>query len=152
MTSRRELLSHGTTLLGLLATAGLLPTAARAAWNAGAFDAKTLSAVVRALGGQAPVESRDVNLTAPDIADDGAVVPLGVATSLAGVRRLLLLVEKNPSVLSAIVEVGDGLEPMISTRVKMSQSSDVYGVAMMTDGRVLFARKDVKVTLGGCGV
>ena len=73
-----------------------------------------------------------------------------MASTLPGVRRLLLLVEKNPSVLSAVFELGDAVEANVTTRVKMGQSSNVYAVAMMADGRVLFARKDVKVTLGGC--
>jgi sulfur-oxidizing protein SoxY len=63
----------------------------------------------------------------------------------------LVLVEKNPSVLSAMFDVTDAIDANISTRVKMGQSSNVYAVAMMADGKVLFAQKEVKVTLGGCG-
>ena len=103
------------------------------------------------MGGATPVESKDVTLTAPDIAENGAVVPLGAATTLPGVKRLLLLVEKNPSMLTSIFDVTDAVEANISTRVKMGQSSDVYAVAMMGDGKVFFAKKEVKVTLGGCG-
>jgi sulfur-oxidizing protein SoxY len=76
---------------------------------------------------------------------------VAVATSLPGVKRLLVLVEKNPSVLSAIFDVSDAVDANFSTRVKMGQSSNVYAVAMMADGKVLFAQKEVKVTLGGCG-
>jgi sulfur-oxidizing protein SoxY len=67
------------------------------------------------------------------------------------VKRLLVLVEKNPSVLSAMFDVSDAVDANFSTRVKMGQSSNVYAVAMMGDGKVLFAQKEVKVTLGGCG-
>jgi len=98
-----------------------------------------------------PVESKDVVLTGPDIAENGAVVPVAVSTSLPGVKRLLVLVEKNPNVLSAIFDVSDAVEASFSTRVKMGQSSNVFAVALMGDGKVLFAQKEVKVTLGGCG-
>jgi sulfur-oxidizing protein SoxY len=106
---------------------------------------------VKALGGSAPVESKDVSITGPDIAENGAVVPVGCATTLPGVKRLLLLVEKNPSVLAAVFDVTDAIEANINTRVKMGQSSNVFAVAMMGDGKVLFAGKEIKVTLGGCG-
>jgi sulfur-oxidizing protein SoxY len=79
------------------------------------------------------------------------VVPIAVATALPGVRRLLVLVEKNPNVLSAIFEVNDAIDASFSTRVKMGQTSNVVAVAVMADGRVLFTQKEVKVTLGGCG-
>jgi sulfur-oxidizing protein SoxY len=107
--------------------------------------------VMKALGAGAPAESKDVTITGPDIAENGAVVPVGAASALPGVKRLLLLVEKNPSMLAALFDVTDAIEANISTRVKMGQSSDVYAVAMMNDGKVLFARKEIKVTLGGCG-
>ena len=149
--NRRDLLTHSAKLAGLLATAGLLPQAAQAAYNAAAFEIKTMAELVKVLGGSAPVESKDVTITGPDIAENGAVVPVGVSTALPGVKRLMLLVEKNPSVLSAIFEVNDAIDANFSTRVKMGQSSNVFAVAMMADGKVLFAQKEVKVTLGGCG-
>jgi sulfur-oxidizing protein SoxY len=151
MQSRREMMSRGAAVAGLLAGVGLLPQAAQAAWAQAAFDAKSMAEAAKALGGGAPVESKDVALTAPDIAENGAVVPLGCACALPGVKRLLLLVEKNPNVLSAVFDVGDAVEANFATRVKMGQSSNVYAVAMMGDGKVLYAQKEVKVTLGGCG-
>ncbi len=151
MHSRREMLIHSAAVAGLLAGAGLLPTAAQAAWNEAAFGAKSLADAVKALGGSAPVESKDVTINGPDIAENGAVVPVGAATSLAGAKRLLLLVEKNPSVLAAVFDLTDKVEAAVNARVKMGQSSNVYAVAMMADGKVLFAQKEIKVTLGGCG-
>jgi len=124
---------------------------ALAAWNTTAFDAKSVSDVMKAFGASAPAESKDVTLTAPDIAENGAVVPMGVATTLAGVKHMLILVEKNPSTLVAKFDVGDSVEPNFLTRAKMGQSSDVYAVAVMGDGKSYFAKKEVKVTLGGCG-
>jgi sulfur-oxidizing protein SoxY len=92
-----------------------------------------------------------VSITGPDIAENGAVVPVGCASALPGVKRLLLLVEKNPSALAAMFEVSDAVDANFNTRVKMGQSSNVFAVAMMADGRVLYAGKEIKVTLGGCG-
>ena len=151
MLNRRELLSHSAKVAALLATTGLLPQIAHAAYNAPAFEVKTMAELVKMLGGSAPTESKDVTITGPDIAENGAVVPVGVSTTLPGVKRLLVLVEKNPSVMSAMFEVSDAVDANFSTRVKMGQSSNVYAVAMMGDGKVLFAQKEVKVTLGGCG-
>ena len=147
--NRRQALSHSARVSTLLATAGVL-WSAPPALAAGAFDSRNLVEAVKTLGGSAPVESRDVVLTAPDISENASQVQVTLSTALPGVRRMLLLVEKNPSVLSAVFELGDGVEPNLTTRVKMGQSSNIYAVAMLADGRVLFARKDVKVTLGGC--
>ena len=151
MHTRREMLTTSATVAGLLATAGLMPATAHAAWAQAAFDAKTLADAVKALGGGAPTESKDVTITGPDIAENGAVVPVGVATNLAGVKRLALMVEKNPNTLAAVFDMSDAVEANFNTRVKMGQSSNVFAVALMNDGKVLYAAKEIKVTLGGCG-
>ena len=151
MKTRRAMLATGAQLAGLMATAGLLPASAQAAWNQGAFDAKNMGDLMKALGGSAPAASKDITITGPDIAENGAVVPVGAATALPGVKRLLLLVEKNPSMLAAAFDVSDAIDANINTRVKMGQSSNVFAVAMMNDGKVLYASKEIKVTLGGCG-
>ena len=150
MQTRRETLKHSAVVAGLLASAGF-PQFAQAAFNKTAFDAKSVQDAVKAAGGGAIAESKDVSITAPDIAENGAVVPLGVATTLAGVKQLLILVEKNPSTLVALFHASDAVEANFSTRAKMGQSSDVYAVAIMADGKALYAKKEVKVTLGGCG-
>jgi sulfur-oxidizing protein SoxY len=136
-------------LAGLLATAGYPQYAL--AFNKNAFEAKSVQEAIKAAGGGAMVESKDVTLSGPDIAENGAVVPLGVSTGLAGVKELLILVEKNPNVLVAMFRVNDAVDASFMTRAKMGQSSDVYAVAIMADGRALFSKKEVKVTLGGCG-
>ena len=151
MKSRRELLATSAHLAALLATAGLLPATAQAAWNGAAFEAKTMADLMKSLGGSTPVASKDVTITGPDIAENGAVVPVGAASTLPGVKKLLLLVEKNPSMLAASFDVTDAVDANINTRVKMGQSSNVFAVAMMNDGKVLYASKEIKVTLGGCG-
>ena len=153
MRNRREMLAGSAKVALLLAGAGVLPLSAHAAgaYNTAAFEAKNMADLMKSLGASAPVESKDVTVTGPDIAENGAVVPVGAATTLAGVKRMLVLVEKNPAILSAAFDVSDAVEANFSTRVKMGQSSNVYAVAMMNDGRVLYAQKEVKVTLGGCG-
>ena len=150
MQTRRETLKHSAVVAGLLASAGLFPQTALA-YDKTAFDAKNMADVLKALGAAAPAESKDVSIGGPDIAENGAVVPLTASTTLTGVKQLLVLVEKNPSVLVALFNITDSVEANVSTRAKMGQSSDVYAVAIMNDGKTLFAKKEVKVTLGGCG-
>ncbi len=151
MQTRRETLKQSAIVAGLLASTGLFPQNAFAAYNKTAFEAKTVAEVLKALGAGAPVESKDVVIGGPDIAENGAVVPLTGSTSLTGVKQILLLVEKNPAPLVALFNVSDSVEANFATRAKMGQSSDVYAVAIMADGRALFSKKEVKVTLGGCG-
>jgi sulfur-oxidizing protein SoxY len=149
MNNRRDALKQGAVLAGLLTVAGYPQYAL--AFNKNAFEAKTIQEAIKAAGGGAMSESKDVTLTGPDIAENGAVVPLGVSTSLTGVKELLILVEKNPNALVALFKVSDAIDANFMTRAKMGQSSDVYAVAIMNDGRALFSKKEVKVTLGGCG-
>ena len=154
MNSRREVLKRSAAVASMLLAAGLLPSVAAAqtaSFNIAAFDAKNMADLMKALGTSAPAESKDLTIQGPDIAENGAVVPLGASTTLPGVKRMLLMVEKNPSMLSAMFDLTDAVEPAISTRVKMGQTSNVIAVAMTGDGRVLFAQKEIKVTLGGCG-
>ncbi|TXH46455.1 thiosulfate oxidation carrier protein SoxY [Piscinibacter sp.] len=151
MSTRREVLTQGASLAAALAGLGLLPQAAQAAWPQAAFEAKNMGDLMKALGTSGPAESKEVSITGPDIAENGAVVPVGAATTLAGAKRLLLLVEKNPAMLAAIFDLTDAVEPSISTRVKMGQSSNVFAVAITADNKVLYAVKEIKVTLGGCG-
>jgi sulfur-oxidizing protein SoxY len=140
------------TVLGLAVAAGLLtPAEARAEeWNKAAFDTKNLNDAVKALGGTAAVLSKDVLVNAPDIAENGAVVPVSVSTTLPNVQQIAILVEKNPNTLSGNFTIPAGTEPSVSTRVKMAQTSNVHAL-VKADGKWLMATKEIKVTLGGCG-
>ena len=149
MPTRREMLSRSAAVAAMLAAAGLLPAHAQAA-RAG-FDAKSVDDVIKALGIARPVESQDIVFTAPDIAENGAVVPIAASTALAGVKRIAFLVEKNPTTLAGVFEFTDAVETSVATRIKMGQTSNVLAVAITGDGKVLYAQKEVKVTLGGCG-
>lgn len=151
MQNRRETLKQSLAVAGLLGATGLFPQFAHAAFNKAAFEAKSVADAVKAYGASAPVESKDVTLTAPDIAENGAVVPMAVASSLPGVKHLLVMVEKNPNALVAKFDVNEAVEANFATRAKMGQTSDVYAVAITADGKAFFSKKEVKVTLGGCG-
>ena len=151
MTTRRETLKQSAVLAGLLCASGLFPQYAVAAFNKTAFSAKSLAEAFKALGVAAPVASTSVTVQAPDIAENGAVVPVGATVALAGVKQILLLIEKNPTVLIAQFNLSDSVDAALNTRVKMAQTSDVYAVAVMNDGKLMYGKKEVKVTLGGCG-
>ncbi len=150
---RRDVLKTGSGLgvLGLLAAAGVLkPEQALAAWNESAFKAGTLEKTFAALGAGKPASSGDVSIIAPDIAENGAVVPIGVSTSLPKVESISILIEKNPDSLAAVFKLPEGTEANVQTRCKMGQTSNVYAL-VKADGKFLMAVKEIKVTLGGCG-
>ena len=153
--SRRTTLqaAGSASLYGALVSLGLLRpgTAAAQAFDQGAFKTAGVAATLKALGADGAADSKDVVIIGPDIAENGAVVPVGCASSLPGVKRLLILVEKNPNMLCAMFDVSDSVEPSFNTRVKMGQSSNVMAVAITADNKVLFSHKEIKVTLGGCG-
>ncbi|MBK7592926.1 MAG: thiosulfate oxidation carrier protein SoxY [Betaproteobacteria bacterium] len=153
--NRRDVLKTGggVTLLTLLAAAGWLQPgdALAAGWNKAAFDTRTMDETMKALGGSAPAQSKDITFVAtPEIAENGAVVPITVSSAIAKTEAIAILVEKNPNMLAAMFELPAGTEPSISTRVKMSQTSNVYAL-VKADGRYYVAAKEIKVTLGGCG-
>ncbi|MCX8115038.1 MAG: thiosulfate oxidation carrier protein SoxY [Burkholderiaceae bacterium] len=141
-----------TGVFGLLAAAGLLTAeealAQQQAWNKAAFETKSVGDAIKALGGGAPV--KDIAITAPDIAENGAVVPVGVTSKIPKTQAVYVLVEKNPNVLAAGFNIPAGTEPSVATRIKMGQTSNVYAV-VKADGKFYVASKEVKVTLGGCG-
>lgn len=152
--TRRTVVKTGGSMsaLALAVSAGLIkPAYAQAGWNKAAFDAKSFADSAKALGaGAAPVESKDVTVTGPDIAENGAVVPVGATSTLAKVEQIAILVEKNPSVLAAAFTLPAGTDANVQTRVKMGQTSDVYAL-VKADGKWFYAKKEIKVTLGGCG-
>jgi sulfur-oxidizing protein SoxY len=142
-----------TGVFGLLAAAGLLTTgealAQQQAWNKAAFDTKSLADTYKVLGGT-PAESADIAITAPDIAENGAVVPVAVASKIPNTQAVYILVEKNPNMLAAGFNIPQGTSADIATRIKMGQTSNVYAV-VKADNKFYVASKEVKVTLGGCG-
>jgi sulfur-oxidizing protein SoxY len=145
---RRSVLKYSA-VFGLMASTGLISTAQAQEWNKAAFEGKSLDDVFKILGAGSPDKSAAITLNAPDIAENGAVVPVGITTS-AKAEQMAILVEKNPSALAAQFFIPAGTEPFVTTRIKMGQTSNVYGL-VKADGKWLMTVKEVKVTLGGCG-
>jgi sulfur-oxidizing protein SoxY len=154
--ARRQVLKTGggATLLTLLAAAGWLKPGdalAADAWNKAAFESKTLDEAYKAIAGGTPAQSKDIAFFAtPDIAENGAVVPVGVTSNLPKTESIAILIEKNPNMLAASFDIPSGTEASVTTRVKMGQSSNVYAL-VKADGKYHVASKEIKVTLGGCG-
>jgi sulfur-oxidizing protein SoxY len=139
-----------TAVIGLMAATGLISQAEAAEWNKAAFDGKTLDDVLKSLGGSAASKSPAITINAPDIAENGAVVPVGVTTTLPKTQQIAILVEKNPSALAAQFLMTGDSEPFVASRVKMGQTSNVHAL-VKADGKWFVTTKEVKVTLGGCG-
>jgi sulfur-oxidizing protein SoxY len=139
-------------VLALAAAAGLIrPGEAFAQqWNKAAFDTKSFAATLKALGASGSSESAQIQITAPDIAENGAVVPITIESGLEKTRSIAILIEKNPNTLSADFDIPEGTDPFITTRVKMAETSNIYAV-VKADGKYFHAVKEIKVTLGGCG-
>ena len=145
-------LSGGAATLALAVGAGLLKTgvAFAATWNKAGFESKTIADALKSLGAASPAESRDIVITAPDIAENGAVVPIAVTSKIPNTQRISIIAEKNPFPLTSTFEVVNGAEGYVSTRLKMGETSNVRAV-VMADGKFYTAVKEVKVTIGGCG-
>jgi len=138
--------------VGVAVGAGLLaPQAVMAAWPTAAFEAKSIEdALGASMGGKQTAQSDDIKIKAPDIAENGAVVPVSVNAGMDGVESIAMLVAGNESPMVANFVMGEGGVADVSTRIKMAKTSDV--VAVVKAGGKLFAnRKSVKVTIGGCG-
>lgn len=154
-TDRRQALkSAGAfSLYALVAAAGWSHPreAAAEAWNKGAFDTHSMDETLKALGATPPVPSKDVVFFAtPDIAENGAVVPVGVTSNVPKTEAIAILIEKNPNMLAAVFDIPPGTDTSLSTRIKMAQTSNVFAL-VKADGRYYVASKEIKVTLGGCG-
>jgi len=151
---KRRAFLKGSITTGVLSVAigaGLLkPNVVLAAWPEDAFSKKSLADALAALGASGAAESGDIKIKAPDIAENGAVVPITVSTSISGVEKISVMVEKNPQPLAANFELSSKCEGFISTRIKMGKTSDVIAV-VQAGGKTFTAKKTVKVTIGGCG-
>ena len=132
--------------------AGLLkPTEVLAAeWNKAAFEAKGMPDALKAINAANAADSKDIAIKAPDIAENGAVVPVEVTSNIAGTNGITVLVEKNAVPLTADFDLSNGAAGYVSTRIKMGQTSNVR-VVVQAGGKAYTAVKEVKVTIGGCG-
>ncbi len=144
--------SLATGATGMAISAGLLtPRMVLAAWPKSAFEAKTVDDAVKGLyGGGTLSGSEQIKIKAPDIAENGAVVPISVTTDIAGTESISVIVEKNSSPLAASFVLGSGTEGYVSTRIKMGKTSSVIAIVKAGD-KLYSTGKEVKVTIGGCG-
>lgn len=155
MNQTRRIVLRGAGSIGALSAlimAGVLkPTVAYAAdWNKAAFEAKDTPAALKGLGATATADSKDLQLKVPDIAENGAVVPVDVISNIPNTTSIAILVDKNPTALSAQFSFANGALPEVSARIKMGQTSLVKAVAKAGD-KFYIAQKECKVTVGGCG-
>jgi len=134
-----------TSCAGLIRSGQLL-----AEWNKTGFESKAVAAVLNSLGANDAVESKDIVITAPDIAENGAVVPVAVSSKIPNTQQISIVAEKNPFPLAATFEIAGGSEGYVSTRLKMGQTSDIWAL-VKAGGTFYVAKKEVKVTVGGCG-
>ncbi len=153
MLNRRTFLQNtmGTGAIAVAASCGLLvPGSILAAWNSAAFDAKDLGAAMGAAGESSAVASDKIKIKAPDIAENGAVVPVTISSTLANVESISVYAEKNGTPLAATFKLAKNAEAYIATRIKMGKTSNVIAV-VTAGGKKYKAHKEVKVTIGGCG-
>jgi len=115
-----------------------------------AFKQKDSKEAIRLLYGRTAEPSDKIKLDAPEIAENGAVVPVSVSTSLADVTSIAFVVPENPNVLAAYYKLPQGTMPSVANRLKMAKTSNVI-VIVESGGKLFSATKEVKVTVGGCG-
>jgi sulfur-oxidizing protein SoxY len=144
--------SLATGAIGMAVSTGLLtPRMSFAAWSKEAFDATDVNGALAALFGSSDLEGSDkIKIKAPDIAENGSVVPVSVSTDIAGVESISIIAEKNANPLSANFVLGPGTEAYVSTRIKMGKTASVIAV-VKAGGKLYSTGKEVKVTIGGCG-
>ena len=148
MTIHRRKFLH--TALGVAAAILVVPLKAFAARPKAAFGAEKYDDVMNTLYNSTTTDSSHVSIKAPDIAENGAVVPITVKTDLANAESVSIIVPNNPNPLAASFELTPSSGGLVSTRIKMAKTSDVHAV-VKAGGKLYSASKEVKVTIGGCG-
>jgi len=144
---RRKFVKQSGGLISLLLAAGVVRGEE---WNKTAFEGKRLDDVIRGLGGDGAQESADVVIIAPEIAENGAVVPMQIISKLDKTESIAIVVEKNPNPLAANFTIPAGTLPDIQTRVKMAQTCRVYAL-VRAGSKFFYSAKEIKITQGGCG-
>jgi len=150
--TRRSVIKAGgaAALLAAFGAALLKPGRALAAWNKGAFEAKSTADAMRVLGVANAEDSKAIEIRAPEIAENGAVVPIDITSNIPGTTAILVFIEKNPFPYTGTFDFSQGAVPYVHLRVKMGESSPVR-VVVAAGGKFYTAAKEVKVTIGGCG-
>ena len=152
--SRRKFLrtlALGSAYIATFAAGWLRPVPLLAAeWNKAAFDAKALADAVKSIGATSVADSDQIQLKAPEIAENGAIVPVEITSGIPATQTIYIIADKNPQPLVAIFDIAPGVEPFISTRIKMGESSRVR-VLVKAGNKFYVVSQEVKVTIGGCG-
>jgi sulfur-oxidizing protein SoxY len=153
--TRRTMLKSAVALAALGFGAGGSLTGAYAAadakaWPGDAFKQKSEADALKSLYGKSGTPSDKVNLDAPEIAENGAVVPIAITSTLPNVTGIAILVLENPNTLAAAYKIPAGTEASVASRLKMAKTSKVMAI-VESDGKLFTATKEVKVTVGGCG-
>lgn len=148
-TTRRSAIQTTGAFATLVSLGLITQSQAQAAVDRSSFAVKTLDDALKAIGGT-PANSDQVSVISPDIAENGAVVPVGVMSKLPNTTDLYIIIEKNPTPFAASFMIPAGTAADVQTRVKMGQSTNVVAV-VKADGKLFSATKETKVTLGGCG-
>jgi sulfur-oxidizing protein SoxY len=154
-TNRRSFLKSSAvaSAVGVAISAGLISprTVLASSWPQAAFEASSLDAAISAaFGGVTIADSNDIKLKAPDIAENGAVVPIQVTSNIAGTESISFLVSNNNTPMTATFNLSKECEGFAGTRIKMLKTSDVIAV-VKAKGKYYKTTKEVKVTIGGCG-
>lgn len=142
----------GLGLLAIFAAFSLFkPSVVMAAWNKTAFSSKTMDDALTAMGATNPEKNAVfIQLTVPEIAENGAIVPVSVVSTLPNVEQISIFADKNPNVMAANFVFPVGTESAVTTRVKMAKTSNIVAL-VKADGKFYITSKEVKVTAGGCG-
>lgn len=136
-----------------LAAGALKPVALLASeWNRAGFEAQTAAEALRSIGAANAQPSSEILVRAPELAEDGAAVPIEVTSRIRGTRSIAIVAEKNPFPLVANFVFAEGAEAYASTRIRLAETSNIKVLVKTADGRTYAASKEIRVTLGGCGV
>jgi sulfur-oxidizing protein SoxY len=138
--------------LAVAAAAGLIRSGQvlAAEWNKAGFDSKSAEDALKSIGATNATKSDDILIKAPDIAENGAVVPIEVSSKIPNTQSISLVADKNPFPLIASFTLPSGTEPYVSVRIKMGQTSNLRAL-VNAGGKYYVAMKEIKVTIGGCG-
>lgn len=152
---RRRLLSGGTSLAMMVPWLGsglLVPSRVLAAeWNRPAFTARNVADALKSYGAAGAAESRDIVISAPEIAENGAKVEIEIASQIPATRSIAVFADKNPMPLCATLEFSGNALPFCRVQLKLAETTRIRAVVRAGDGKTYVAFRDVKVTLGGCG-
>jgi sulfur-oxidizing protein SoxY len=143
----------GGALAAALAAGILKPTEVLAAeeWNHAAFEAKDAASALKGIGATNAAESKDIVLTAPEIAENGAMVQVVVLSNIPNTVSISVLSLKNPLPLAASFDFANGAVPEVQVRVRLAETTQIRAVIKTADGKFYATQKEVKVTVGGCG-